>query len=90
MNKPLIYADYHKTDDSGRLILTCYGTVKDFKKHSITLQNGLALIFYMDDADAFGNTDNLLVDGIVEYDEREKRWVAEIDRATFRHASEHK
>jgi len=90
MNKPLIYADYQKTDDSGRLILTCYGTIKDLEKHNIALGNGLALTFYMDDADDFGNADNLLVDGIVEYDERERRWVADVDWATFRHALEHK
>jgi hypothetical protein len=87
MNKPRIYADYLKTDDAGRLILVCYGTARDLERHRVVLESGLALTFYMDDGDA-GNTDDLLVDGVVEYDEEQKRWVAVIDEATFRHASE--
>jgi hypothetical protein len=52
------------------------------------LQEGLALTFYMDDGDDAGNPDDLLVDGIVEYDASAGRWVAAIDDKTFRHMSE--
>jgi hypothetical protein len=88
MNKPRIYADYLKTDDAGRLILVCYGTDHDLARHGVVLETGLALTFYMDDADNAGNPDDLLVDGVVEYDEEQKHWVAVIDEETFRHASE--
>ena len=88
MNKPRIYADYQKTDDAGRLILVCSGTARDLERHGIVLENGLALTFYMDDGDKAGNPDDLLVDGVVEYDEKQKNWVAVIDEDTFRHTSE--
>jgi hypothetical protein len=88
MNKTQIYADYLKTDNDGRLTLICYGTARDLERHGIVLEEGLALTFYMDDGDDEGNPDDLLVDGIVEYNEELKQWVAVIDQATFRHASE--
>lgn len=88
MSEPRIYADYMKTDHDGRLILICFGTARDLEQHGVTLENGLALTFYMDDADDFGNSDDLLVDGVVEYDKEAGRWVAVINEATFRHASE--
>jgi hypothetical protein len=88
MSKPRIYADYQKTDDFGRLILVCYGTARDLARQGIVLEKGLTLTFYMDDGDDDGNPDDLLVDGVVEYDEEQKNWVAVIDQDTFRHASE--
>jgi hypothetical protein len=88
MSKPRIYADYQKTDGFGRLILVCYGTARDLERQGIVLEKGLALTFYMDDGDDDGNPDDLLVDGVVEYDEEQKNWVAVMDQDTFRHASE--
>lgn len=88
ISKQRIYADYMKTDDFGRLILICNGTIRDLEHQGIVLREGLALTFYMDDADDFGNPDDLLVDGIVAYDTEAERWVAVIDEVTFRHASE--
>ena len=88
MNRPRIYADYLKTDSYGRLILVCFGTVRDLKQYGIELEDGLALTFYTDDGDDAGNRDDLLVDGVVSYDEAARRWVAVIDEATFRHASD--
>ena len=88
MDKPAVYADYQKTDDEGRLILACQGTARDMREHNLTLAEGLALTFYMDDADDLGRPDDLLVDGIVEYDRAAGRWVATINRDTFRHRSE--
>jgi hypothetical protein len=80
MSEPkFIYADFMKCDNEGRLVLTCLGTHNDLAKHKITLENGLTLLFYNDDADDFGNEDNLVVSGIVQYDESHKRWVAVID-----------
>jgi hypothetical protein len=72
----------------GWLLLICHGTIKDLEKHGIVLQEGLALTFYMDEGDESGNRDDLLVDGIVKYNEVLKCWVADIDENTFRHISE--
>ena len=48
----------------------------------------MALTLYSDDADDAGQPDELLVDGIVQYNERENCWVAAIDWQAIRHASE--
>lgn len=88
MGKTLIYSDFHKTDDQGRIILTCQGTLKDIEKQGIVFQKGLSLTFYMDDGDEDGNTDNLLANGVVDYDHINNRWVAVIDEMTFRHSSD--
>jgi hypothetical protein len=84
----LIYADLQRTDDDGRLILSCHGTLEDLSLHGIDLHNGLQLNFYMDDGDSQGKADYILFDGIVTYDEKFSRWVATIDRSNFQHASE--
>jgi hypothetical protein len=74
-----IYADFMKMDYEGRLVLTCLGTHKDLEKHNISLKDGLKLVFYNDDEDDNGNPDNLVVEGIVQYDENNERWVANIN-----------
>lgn len=73
-----IYADFMKMDNDGRLVLTCFGTHKDLKKYNISLKDGLKLVFYNDDEDDNGNRDDLVVEGIVEYDKKSERWVANI------------
>jgi hypothetical protein len=75
---PLIYADFMKDDYENRLLLTCLGTHKDLEKYNIRLKDGLKLVFYNDDEDDNGNPDNLVVEGIVEYDSNNERWAANI------------
>ncbi len=75
----LIYADFMKSDDQNRLVLTCFGTHRDLEKQNIVLSEGLELVFYNDDADDDGNPDDLVVSGVVEYDKEKERWTADID-----------
>ncbi|PYS99477.1 MAG: hypothetical protein DMF63_11495 [Acidobacteria bacterium] len=79
MNTPkaLIYADFNKYAGS-RLILTCLGTHRDLEKYSIALAEGLKLVFYHPEDDVEGNPDDLVVEGVVQYDKDEDRWVADI------------
>jgi hypothetical protein len=42
----------------------------------------------MDDADDEGRPDELLVEGVVHYDEAGRSWVADIDWSAVRHASD--
>ena len=83
-----IYADFHKVDDEGRLILSSYGTTEDLAKSGIELKEGLVLTFYSDDADDAGNPDDLIVQGVVRYDEALKQWVAVIDWNAIKHVSD--
>lgn len=87
MIKPRIYADFHNTDRHGRLRLSTVGTQEDLTLHTIELQSGLELVLYSDDLDEQGQLDELLVDGIVNYSEEERCWVATIDWNAIRHAS---
>ena len=75
----MIYADLHKTDDEGHLILTCFGTRKDLADNNVVLEDNLKLVFYMDDGDLDGNKDDLIFEGVVNFDPKNNRWVATID-----------
>ena len=88
MAPPRIYADFQNIDDANRLRLTCAGTRQDLAHHGIQLHEGLVLTFYSDDADEQGQPDELRVEGVVHYDLDEHCWVATIDWAAIRHASE--
>jgi len=88
MSTPRVYADFQNLDDSNRLRLTCVGTIDDLARQGIELREGLVLTFSMDDADDQGELDELLGDGVVHYDEKERTWVASIDWSTIRHASD--
>ena len=70
MKKPRIFADFHNADAQGRLRLNCVGTVEDLACQKIVLKEGQSLILYSED---------LEVDGVVRYSEKENLWVAVID-----------
>lgn len=70
MSYPKIFADFHNADSQGRLRLNCIGTIEDLSRHQIELQPGKLLTLY---------SEELEVDGTVEYSEVEKVWVAAID-----------
>ncbi|MBW3600157.1 MAG: hypothetical protein KY475_23145 [Planctomycetes bacterium] len=88
MSQAHIYADFQNLDDANRLRLSCAGTKEDLERHGIQLRQGMMLTFYTDDADDDGRPDNLLADGVVEYDEEAGGWVATVDWSALRHASD--
>ncbi len=85
---PKVYADFHNLDDSNRPRLTCAGTRADLSRQGIELREGLILTLYMDDEDDRGQADELLVEGVIHYCPEEQVWVAFVDWATVRHASD--
>ncbi len=87
MRSPQVYVDFLSTDDSRRLLLVKHGTVGDLERQGIELQEGLCLRAYSDDLDADGKPDNLVVDGVVHFDEQHQRWVLEIDWSAIQHES---
>jgi hypothetical protein len=64
------------------------GTHKDLESAGIQLREGLELLFYSEDADDQGRPDDLLVEGVVHYDEAARCWVAAVDWNALRHASD--
>ncbi len=70
MNTPRIFADFHNADVHGRLRLNCIGTVEDLAHQNIELQDGKLLTLYSED---------LEVEGVVEYSTEENLWVAAIN-----------
>jgi hypothetical protein len=82
-----IYADFNNLDDENRIRLTTQGTQSDLKRLGIQLTEGMALTFYMDDADDDGRPDDIIVDGVAHYCNGEKYWVAVVDWASVYHAS---
>lgn len=57
-------------DEQGRLRLNCIGTIEDLTEQQTELKNGQQLTLYSED---------LEVDGVVQFSEEEKIWVAAID-----------
>ena len=70
MDKLRVFADFHNADVQGRLRLNCIGTVEDLASQQISLQDGQILTLYSED---------LEVDGLVQYSTEENLWVAVID-----------
>jgi len=70
MSNPKVYADFHNADARGRLRLNCVGTVEDLARHQIVLRDGLLLSLY---------SEELEVEGQVQYSTDENLWVAVID-----------
>jgi hypothetical protein len=86
--KPRVYADFHNADSRGRLRLNCVGTLEDLARQRVELREGMVLTLYSDDLDDQGRLDELLVDGVVSFSDEEHGWVAAIDWAAIRHASD--
>jgi hypothetical protein len=70
MSYPRVFADFHNADVEGRLRLNCIGTNEDLARHHIELKDGQLLTLYSEDVE---------VDGTVQYSDMEKMWVAIID-----------
>jgi hypothetical protein len=70
MSYPKVYADFHNADTNGRLRLNCLGTINDLSRLHIDLFDGQPLTLY---------SEELEVEGIVQYSEEEHLWVALID-----------
>jgi len=70
MDKLKVYADFHNADRQGRLRLNCIGTMQDLSHYRIKLQEDLVLTLYSED---------LEVEGQVQYSSEENLWVAVID-----------
>jgi hypothetical protein len=65
-----VFADFHNADVQGRLRLNCIGTVGDLARQNIELRDGQLLTLYSED---------LEVEGLVQYSSEESLWVAAID-----------
>jgi hypothetical protein len=83
-----VYADFQNADRHGRLRLNCVGTLEDLARQQVELREGLPLTLYADDLDEKGQLDELLVEGVVTFSEEEHCWVAAINWAAIRHASD--
>ena len=70
MNKPKVFADLHNADTQGRVRLNCIGTIEDLARQQIVLRDGASLTLC---------SEELEVEGVVEFSTDEHPWVAVID-----------
>ncbi|MGQ9872426.1 hypothetical protein [Leptodesmis sp.] len=70
MSLSRVFVDFHNADDQGRLRLNCIGTIEDLARQQAELEDGQQLVLY---------SEELEVDGVVQFSEEEKIWVATID-----------
>ena len=80
MNHPKVFADFHNADAKGRLRLNCIGTVEDLAQQQIVLRDGACLTFY---------SEELEVEGVVQYSTDENVRVAVIDWGAIRDVGSH-
>lgn len=66
-----IFADFNNVDSKARIRLDTQGTFEDLKRLGIELKPGLTVM--LDDRE------EITIQGIVEFSEDEKIWVAKID-----------
>lgn len=88
MSFPRVYADFQNLDDDNRLRLVSAGTLRDLERQGIVLREGMCLTLYTDDATDDGQPDELLAEGVVQFNREQECWVAEIDWQRIRHTSE--
>ncbi len=70
MDKARVFVDFQNADAQGRLRLNCIGTVEDLSCQGVVLRDGQWLTLY---------SENLEVQGQVNYSTDENLWVAVID-----------
>jgi sporulation protein YlmC with PRC-barrel domain len=70
MSQVRVFADFHNADPQGRLRLNCVGSIKDLACQNIELHEGRSLTLYSED---------LEVEGVVQYSQEENLWVVAID-----------
>lgn len=79
LKKMRIFADFHNVDAEGRLRLNCIGTIDDFTRQDTELESGQEFTFY---------SEELEVDGMIEYSPLDSIWVAVIDWNKIRRREE--
>jgi hypothetical protein len=79
VKNPRVFVDFHNADAQGRLRLNCIGTIEDLSAQKVELQAGQQLTLYSED---------LEVDGVVEYSHSEHLWVVIIDWNEIRQIEE--
>ncbi|APB34878.1 hypothetical protein GlitD10_2540 [Gloeomargarita lithophora Alchichica-D10] len=70
MSLSRVFVDFHNADGQGRLRLNCIGTIEDLAHQQAELEDGQRLTLY---------SEELEVEGVVQFSENEKVWVAVID-----------
>ena len=91
LDKPRIYADLNggwRVRDKYVVPLNSRATESDMKLLGYAPTPGLILDFWTDDGDNENTLDPLLLEGVVQFDEDEQKWVAVTDWNGLRNASE--
>lgn len=79
VENPRVFVDFHNADAQGRLRLNCIGTIEDLSVQKVELQSDQQLTLY---------SEELEVDGVVEYSHSEHLWVVIIDWNKIRQIEE--
>jgi hypothetical protein len=87
MSTDRVYCDFNGEVDEGTYTLDTCGSRGDLARLGIELERGMRLKLWSDDADDHGKSDAILVDAVADYVEP-WGWVARVDPATWRHASD--
>jgi hypothetical protein len=73
---PCIYVDFNEMIEPNLVLLSKYDYKKACNGNLVYLYEGLCVCVYMDDEDEFGNSDNLIAEGIVARNKIKSGWAA--------------
>jgi len=78
---------YPYAGPGGRNYIKQQGTLHDIERLKISLNEGLVLSFYCDDADDSGKPDDLYFEGTAHFDAEQNNWYIVVDESSYRQAS---
>ena len=85
---PPIWVDFMARDGKSRVHLDFPGTLADLKRHAMSLNEGMRITLYTEDATDVSDPDDLVTVGIVQRDPTSNRWFAVFDWTTLLHVSD--
>lgn len=82
-----LWADFNASTAKG-FRLNCKGTIDDLAKQKIKLAEGLKLLLWDHDVNEDDKPDNIIVEAIALFDDRQKIWEAVFDWGNIKHESD--
>ncbi len=78
---PRIWVDFQKPHEGGGIKLSTIGSRRDLGLLGTDLQEGMDVLFYDDDT---GDETEIVVEGVVRFDEENRCWFGDIDHEAIR------
>ena len=82
-----LWVDFNNSSENG-IRLNCNGTIEDLARQKVELKEGMKLLLWDEDLDENNNQDNIVVEAIAKYNQKDKIWEAVFEWEKIRHESD--